>query len=112
MVELLAAKSADALEPVPEEGPDPARVVVEPHLPVGADVEAAFYLVRDDAVHRIAKGLLVVKVLESFPDVAAEQLLAKPRRARIGADHRGRKECGDRVHDAARIVLLSYRMSN
>ena len=98
VLELLVPEAADALEPVPEEGADPHRVVVEPHLPVGADVEAGVLLLADDRAHGVAEGLLVVQRLERLADVASVELLGEPRGARIGADHRGRQERQDVVH--------------
>jgi hypothetical protein len=61
VLELLVPEAADPLEPVPEERPDAHRVVVEPHLPVGADIEAGALLLADDGADRVAERLLVAQ---------------------------------------------------
>ena len=92
MAELLPAEAANALEPIPKEGANPHLVVVEPHLPVGHDVEAGALLIVDDRVHRVVEGLGVGGELERLEHVAALELMAKPRGPRVRADHRGREQ--------------------
>jgi hypothetical protein len=92
VLELLVAEAADALEPVPEERADPHRVVVEPHLAVGADIEARALLLADHRAYRVAERLLVMAHLEGLADVAAVELIREPGGPRIGPDHRRRKE--------------------
>ena len=101
VLELLVPEAADALEPVPEEGADPHRVVVEPHLPVGADVEAGLLLLADDRAHGVAERLLVVQRFEGLADVATVELVGEPGGPRVGADHRRRQEGQDVVHQGA-----------
>ena len=99
-------EAADALVHVPAERADHADVVVVRHLAVGDDVEAGFLLVADHHLGGVVIRLLVANLLERDPDVAAEQLLRVPVRARIRPDHRGRK---NGVDDLARHAGLLRR---
>jgi hypothetical protein len=85
-------EAADALVHVPAERPDHADVIVVGHLTVGDDVEAGFLLVADRDMRRILVGLGVVDGLERDADVPAVELVVKPMRPRVGADHGGRQD--------------------
>ena len=79
----------DALVHVPAERADRADVVVVPHVAVGHDVEAGFFLIANHGRDGVVVRLLVLDFLERHAHVAPEQLLREPVRPRIRPDHRG-----------------------
>jgi hypothetical protein len=70
-------------------------VVVVPHVAVGHDVEARFFLVADHRGHGVGVCLFVLDFLECDPNVAAQELVLEPVRPRVRPDHRGRKNFVD-----------------
>ena len=82
-------KPLGALEPVPEERPDPHVVVVEPHLAVGQDVEPGLLLVAQTPRPVASWNASAMRDdLERLEHVASLELIAKPGRPRIRPDHR------------------------
>ena len=96
-------EAGDALVHVPAERADDADVVVVPHVAVGDDVEARFFLVADHRRHGVGVRLFVLDFLERDANVAAQQLLLEPVRPRIRPDHGGREK---RVDDLRCHVVL------
>src|SRR3979490_2413029 len=70
-------RAADALSHVPAERPDDADVVVVPHVAVGDDVEAGFFLIANHRGDGVVIGLFVLHFLERDADVPAKQLVVE-----------------------------------
>ena len=103
-------EAADPFVHVPAERADDADVVVVPHVAVGDDVEAGFFLIADHRRDGVVVGLFVLDFLERDADVAAEQLVLEPLRSRIRSDHGRRKNGVDDLFGHFG-VLLRWRVT-
>ena len=84
-------EAADAFIHVPAERTDDADIIVVPHVAIGHDIEAGFFLIAHHCGNSIVVSLFMRDLFKRDANVAAEQLLFVPGRPRIGPDHRGRK---------------------
>ena len=107
-------KAVNTLIPIPDKRPDAAAIVVEPHLTVRQNIQPGLLLVLQHGADRIFKRLGMVDILERLPDIPPVQLIGKPARAGIRADHgRGQERIGYAVqHGCLLLSILSRPFSD
>ena len=105
-------EAADPLVHVPAERADDADVVVVPHVAVGHDVEARFFLIADHRRDGIVVRFFVLDFLERDANVAAEQLVLEPMRPGIRPDHRGREKSVDDLRCHVILCCLGVSISS
>src|SRR5579862_5025513 len=68
----------DAFVHIPAEGADDTDVIVVPHVSVGHNIEARFFLLANYSRNSVLISLLVLNLFESDTYVASEQLMFVP----------------------------------